>query len=242
MTNYYKTPGIIIKSREYGEADRIFTIFTEEFGKLDLWAISQRKIASKLRGGLALFSTINFEFVQGKSKRILTDTAAVLSHGSIQKDLQKLQVGWKIMCLADSLIHKEEEDGRIWHLLEKSFRVLDKYDKGNPGIGLLYQHFAWNLLSLLGYRPHLAGCIFCKQIPGEIAMYFLFSRGGLLCERCAKSGNIGKGLRDRHIARISALAIETIVKMLEGAYTPFSEASLPRITKSFISYIISSRA
>ncbi|MBI2577683.1 MAG: DNA repair protein RecO [Candidatus Wildermuthbacteria bacterium] len=241
MTNYYKTPGIIIKSREYGEADRIFTVFTKEFGKLSLWAISQRKIASKLRGGLALFSVLEIEFVQGKSKRILTDAMTMASVMGIQKDLRKLQVGWKIMSLVDLLIHEEGGDSRVWHLLQDSFRVLNKYEKGDPSIGSLYQYFAWNLLSLLGYRPHLAGCIYCKQPPGEIAMYFLFSRGGLLCERCANSGNIQKGLRERHIRRVSAVTVDAIAKMLEGANAVTDESSLSRITQSFISHIISSR-
>jgi hypothetical protein len=65
MATHYRTQGIILKTQDVGEADRVFTVFTKQFGKLRLRAVSERKITSKLRGGLELFYLSDIEFIQG---------------------------------------------------------------------------------------------------------------------------------------------------------------------------------
>ena len=63
MVVYYRTQGIILRKQDADEADRVFTIFTKDFGKLKLRAVSERKITSKLRGGLELFYLSEMEFI-----------------------------------------------------------------------------------------------------------------------------------------------------------------------------------
>ena len=55
MFRHYRTQGFILKKADRGEADRIFTIYTKDFGKLEILAKAERKIKSKLKGGLGLF-------------------------------------------------------------------------------------------------------------------------------------------------------------------------------------------
>ena len=55
MFTHYRTQGLIIKKINYREADRIFIIYTQDFGKLKVLARAERKIKSKLRAGLKLF-------------------------------------------------------------------------------------------------------------------------------------------------------------------------------------------
>jgi len=77
MFTHYRTEGFILKKIDRGEADRIFTVYTRDFGKLDLLAKAERKIKSKLRGGLELFYLSDIEFIQGKTHKTLTDTILV---------------------------------------------------------------------------------------------------------------------------------------------------------------------
>jgi len=44
MFTYYRAQGFILKKEDRGEADRIFTIYTKDFGKLELLAKAVRKI------------------------------------------------------------------------------------------------------------------------------------------------------------------------------------------------------
>jgi len=55
MFTHYRTQGFILKKADAGEADRLFTVYTKDFGKLELLARAVRKIKSKLRAGLEIF-------------------------------------------------------------------------------------------------------------------------------------------------------------------------------------------
>ncbi len=69
----YQTEGIILNRMEVGEADRILTVFTKEFGMLRLFARGVRRVSSKLNKFLNLFSYGRFGFVSGKDTWHLVD-------------------------------------------------------------------------------------------------------------------------------------------------------------------------
>jgi DNA repair protein RecO (recombination protein O) len=68
MYKIYRTEAIILESRPHGEANKIFTVYTEEFGLLDGHAQGVRKITSKLRAHLGEFSHIRLSLVRGREK------------------------------------------------------------------------------------------------------------------------------------------------------------------------------
>ena len=182
MFFHYRTPGFILKKNDRGEADRIFTIYTKDFGKLELLAKGERKIASKLRGGLELFFLSEIEFIQGKNYKTLTDAILIDSFKNLRKDLKVLGVLYKISEVFDALVKEAEPDEKIWDLLNEVFKKLSDI---KPEI--VYYYFFWNFLSFLGYHPEMYHCALCqkKLSPGNI--YFNPKEGGLTCEQCEKS-------------------------------------------------------
>ena len=73
MAIHYRTQGFILKKTDRGEADQILTIYTKDFGKLEILGKAIRKIKSKLRSGADLFYFSEIEFIQGKAYKTLTD-------------------------------------------------------------------------------------------------------------------------------------------------------------------------
>ena len=69
----YQTEGIILNRMDAGEADRILTVFTKEFGMLRLFARGVRRVNSKLNKFLNLFAHGRFGFVSGKDTWHLVD-------------------------------------------------------------------------------------------------------------------------------------------------------------------------
>ncbi len=69
MFTRYRTQGIILGKVDRGESDRLFTIYTKDYGIINLLARSERKIKSKLRSGLELFYLSEIEFIQGKAQK-----------------------------------------------------------------------------------------------------------------------------------------------------------------------------
>lgn len=187
MFTHYRTQGFILKKNDSGEADRIFTIFTKDFGKLDLLAKAVRKIQSKLRAGLEFFYLTEIEFIQGKTHKTLTDTILINNFKNLRKDLRKLAVAYKISETFDNLVKGQEPEKKIWQLLNEVFERLNNLKFKIYDLRLIYYYFLWNLLSILGYQLELYYCSLCqkKLIPEDI--FFGIKEGGLICNQCQKS-------------------------------------------------------
>lgn len=157
MSIHWRTQGIILKKRDRGESDRVFTVFTKEFGKVHLWAVSERKITSKLRSGLETFYHSDFAFVQGKSKKTITDVELVEGYQGLREDLAKLKVALRISDTLNIFLKGEVQDLRIWKLLQDCFRILDSKDTNSGNCSSVYYYFFWNLVSFLGWKPSMEG-------------------------------------------------------------------------------------
>ncbi len=66
MHHIYHTEGIILSSKNFGEAGRYYSIFTRDLGMIYASAQGIRKISSKLRFILQDFSYIKIDLIKGK--------------------------------------------------------------------------------------------------------------------------------------------------------------------------------
>ena len=186
MFTHYRTQGFILKKTDRGEADRIFTIYTKDFGKLEILAKAERKIKSKLKGGLELFYLSEIEFVQGRTHKTLTDAILIENFPNLRKDPEKLPIAYGISEVLDSLIKGQEPDEKIWHLLNETFNKLNNSQLPTANYQLLYYYFLWNLLSISGYQPELYNCSLCQKNLLPEKLYFNPKEGGIICQSCFK--------------------------------------------------------
>ncbi len=66
MHHIYHTEGIILGSKNFGEAGRYYFIFTRELGMIYASAQGVRKMSSKLRFVLQDFAYLKIDLIQGK--------------------------------------------------------------------------------------------------------------------------------------------------------------------------------
>ena len=183
MAVQYRTKGFVLTKEDRGEADQVFSVFTEDFGKIKVKAKSIRKIKSKLRSGIDLFYFSEIEFVQGKNIKTLTDAKVLEKFKNIRNDLEEFKIAQKIGELTDKLIKGEEKDERIFNLLNNYF--CERLSLSQKQV--VYCWFFWNLVSLLGYQIDLYHCAKChkKLTPSKIG--FL---NRLICENCLDKEDI----------------------------------------------------
>lgn len=155
MTTHYRTQGIILKKGDSLEADRVFTVFTKDFGKLALWAVSERKITSKLRSGLELFYLSDLGFIQGKTRKTITDALTVRRYPILHASLERLRIMARFGAITDELVSGQERDEKIWQLLKDTLETLDSPTLGASALKVLAYYFLWNLLAYAGYAPQL---------------------------------------------------------------------------------------
>lgn len=219
MFIHYRTQVFVLKEIERGEADKVFTVFTRDFGKLEVLGKAIRKITSKLKAGIPLFSISEIKFIQGKAYKTLTDAILIEDFENIKKDLKRLKVAFRISEAFDQLIKAPEEDEKIWQLLNETFHQLNDYPLPVTHYPLPYYYFFWNLLSILGYQPELYQCLICEKKLKPDVLYFTL-QGGIICDTCYKkekpeslkiNANIIKILREilkKDFSNLSKLKIE----------------------------------
>jgi DNA repair protein RecO (recombination protein O) len=170
MFLHYRTLGIILKKEDWAEADQLFTVYTKDFGKLEILGKAIRKISSKLRSGAEIFYLSEIEFIQGKTHKTLTDAILIEKFENLKNNLNKLKVAYEISQVLDNLVSGQEPDKKIWQLLKETFGRLDKLEIENWKLEIIYYYFFWNLLSLLGYQPIIKDCsLQQKKINCDIA-------------------------------------------------------------------------
>ena len=76
----YRAEGIVLGRRDLGDADRIVTLFTREFGRRRLVARGSRRPASHLAPSIELFNRVRILGVVGSSLDILSQVEELDSH------------------------------------------------------------------------------------------------------------------------------------------------------------------
>lgn len=149
---YLTSRAIVLSRINYGEADRILTVLTPDFGKLRLIAKGVRKSKSKLAGGVELFSVSQLTFIRGRSDIGTLMSSRLESHyGSIAQNLENAQLGYGLLKLTDKNTEDHAEPG-YFELLNASLAALNS---ANPPQELVELYFKANLLNLAGHKPNL---------------------------------------------------------------------------------------
>lgn len=148
----YRTQGLILKKEDRGEADRLFTIYTKDFGKLKILAKAVRKISSKLRVGAEIFYLSEVEFIQGKSRKTLTCAIPIEKFRNLRHDLKRLKIAYQIAELTDNFILEPEQDERIWNLLMSVFKKINDLKFSENNLQSICHYFLFHFVAFLGYQ------------------------------------------------------------------------------------------
>jgi len=248
MTYCYRTEGFVFKKDDVFEADRIFSVFTRDFGKIEVLGRSIRKIASKLKGGVEIFSLSEIEFVQGRNKRTLTDALLIENFKNIYDDPEKISIACKIADVLADFIKGEEQDEKIFNLLKEVFSKLNdsqflvfsaKQDHRIISLlQLIYYYFFWNFMKLLGYKPELFQCVLCQYKLNPYGLYFSYKEGGIICKTCATANKDGVKIKS-DLVKILRLIIKEDWAILSRLKIEESvKKSLKEISNNYSYYLL----
>ena len=152
MNQQHVTTGIVLSRTDFGEADRIVTVLTPDYGKLHLMAKGVRRLKSKLAGGVELFSVADITFIRGRGEVSTLISARLKTHyGHIIESLDRTMLGYELI----KQLHKATEDEPepdYYGLLEQAFIALN--DASVPA-ELISLWFGAQLLRLGGHTPNL---------------------------------------------------------------------------------------
>lgn len=179
----YKTKGIILKRSNFGEADRILTIFSDRFGKIRALAKGTRKQSSKLAGNLEPFCLANFVLAEGRNFDIVTEAEIINCFFKMRNDLTSVNSTYYLAEVIDKMTEDRQVHEDLFNLF---YKTLERINFLPEKIVLAY--FEINLLSILGFQPELFKCQNCGQKISAGGNFFDFGEGGLRCKGCSQSG------------------------------------------------------
>ncbi|MBX4200167.1 DNA repair protein RecO [Candidatus Parcubacteria bacterium] len=142
----YNTKGVILNSRTQREADRVYSILTEDLGLVRATAQGVRKGSSKLGGILMKFSLINLSLVKGRNIwRITTATG----DERVKWSRMKLVSLARVLSLLEKLIHGEEKSKKLFQTLVESIEFLKSVEDNESELWEVL--VVSRLLNSLGY-------------------------------------------------------------------------------------------
>lgn len=146
------TNAIVLRRVEYGEADRIVTLLTKDFGKVSAIAKSVRKLKSKLAGGIELLCVAEVSLLSGKgSMDTLVSARTVKQFGEIVKDLDRLNSAYDFIKQLTKLT-EDGEGSEFYAVLAEGLAALN--DSTIP-LELTQTWFYLQVLKLVGQQPNL---------------------------------------------------------------------------------------
>jgi DNA repair protein RecO (recombination protein O) len=178
-----RSEAIVLRSVDFGEADRIVTLLTKDLGKIAVIARNARKSQKRFGGALEPFAVMAAEVALGRGEvSRLASAALIRPFPSILGTLAKMQAGGRALELVRDAIPNGPVDARIFDVCVGVFAMLDGAETVREEHELA---FVVRLASLLGFAPRVDRCVQCGAVapPGKAAL-FDAQRSAIACRAC----------------------------------------------------------
>lgn len=151
--NSYQTNAIVLKRENIFEADRLYYLYTEDFGKIRTVAGGARKIGAKLAGHLEPFNLIWAELIARKNGDLFITTA--LSHKELlgKSSPAKIALFAKMADFACLMLKGPQKDDILWSFILKNFTGADSVKSG--GESEFLNAYKTGLVKILGFGDSL---------------------------------------------------------------------------------------
>ena len=193
----FSSEGIILKRVDFGEADRLITIFTKNRGKITSLAKGIRRIESRRSGNVELLNKAKLSFAESRSLPILTEAESLETYSNLKKDLMKVSMAYYLVELVDQFFHDQQENYKTYELLSESLKSIDRVE-ANKAENVV-RAFELKLLPLVGYRPSLNTCVKCRNKIEPDGNFLSPEDGGILDKSCANGSPLVKPITSDEI-------------------------------------------
>lgn len=208
---YLTTRGLVLRTTEYKETDRILTVLTAQNGLLSIKARGVRSNRSKLKGACQLLTYAEFTISEAHGFQSITEATAIEMFQELRSDLVLLALGSYFAQLAEVLSQEDAASPELLSLILNALYALTKLRKPPR---LVKAATELRLAAIAGYEPELSGCCVCGSPQPD---RFSIADGTLLCAGC----RAGDGVR-MPLSEASLAAMRYILRCPEKRVFSFS--------------------
>lgn len=192
MIKFINDDALIINKRDFGEADRYITVFTENFGKLTFLLKGIRKSKKRELSSIDLLSLTKFSFYKKGESYTLSSFSGIDSYSEIKVDLDKLEIALYFIALLNGILVENNRKKSLYKITIKSLEFLKKSEDIRQNY-ILIGYFLYYLIKDEGLKINI-----------EEGNNFSFERSSFIAEN------------ERYTYRISMKEKEIIEKFVLG--------------------------
>ena len=195
------TECIVLRSRKQGDTSKIVSLYTREFGLLDVIAKGARDAKSKFGSSLEPFTCTMATFYkkEGKDLYLLSKAETKSAWGNLRSDLDHIEGATKVVELLLRAQHHEEGNLELYNLVKDSFLAMDVAQKGVGVTSILFAYYL-QYMHLAGFEIRLHNA----EAGERSGWYFDIEKGEAVCIQSAS---------DMHSERLQRLTPEVLASI-----------------------------
>jgi DNA repair protein RecO (recombination protein O) len=215
-----KLQSIVLSCIDYGDSDRVVSLFTLEHGRIKAFARGARKSRKRFGPALEAFARIDAQARVKEGLSSLQQADIISIYPAIRANLGRIAHALYACELVDVITPEGHPLPRLYRLLAA---YLDRLEAETAVEGDR-RFFEINLLNILGYRPALESCTRCDSPFGDTGAWLL-DGGGQVCRFCSTAGR-----------PLSSDTLKTLLACLKTGI--FGQISFPPATLQQSGYLL----
>ena len=195
--------GLVIRTTDLGESDRLITIFTEEEGIVTARARGARSYKSRKMSATMQFCYSSFVLFSTNDKFQVREAELIESFFDIRNTIEGLALaGYIAEVLDDAGIAEAERD-----LLRLALNSLYAISREKYPLDKIKATFEVRAATILGFMPDVLACSDCGEKHGDF--YFDIMAGAVQCKECrARAVSRRETISEPHESHIISILTE----------------------------------
>lgn len=177
-----KTKGIVVKSVDYKDSDKIVTIFSADFGLIKARVRGVKKAKAKLAFAVQPFALIEFVLVQKGGFYTVINATSIDQFFNITNDFDNYIFMLGSLEVCEKTVKENDPQKDLFLLLLNSLNLVCY---GGVNSMNIFIKFMIESLKLLGFHLELSSCACCGENLSNKIFPFSYDYNGMLCPKCS---------------------------------------------------------
>lgn len=174
-----KVRGLVVRSVNYGEKDRILSLLTEEKGLITVMARGSRSLKSRSLVATETFCYSSYVLDQKGTRYTVREVELIESFFGLRSDLCRMALASYV---GEVAAHVGTENLPDLLFLRLTLNTLYALAKGTYPTWQVKGAFEMRASAILGFEPTLSRCAVCGEIGEDAYLYVM--DGIVLCDTC----------------------------------------------------------
>lgn len=182
-----KAKGLVVRAVDYGERDRILTVYTEEYGLITVTAHGSRSVKSRTMVATELFCYSDFLLTFRSDRYTVREVSLIENFFPLRVDIVKMSLA---CYFCEVLAHVGTENMPDAEMLRLGLNCLYALANDRAPHDVVKAAFEIRASALLGFMPDIRTCVRCGNEGEDVVLDVM--DGSVKCAACRREMEEGR--------------------------------------------------